>query len=73
MTQEEIAKVKAMSREQRRLHFKPMFMSGKITFKQYEAIMNIGDDWVSDLAKEFGGGVIETKPLSQIAKDLSSG
>jgi len=43
MTQEEIAKVKAMSREQRRRHFKPLFMANKLTFKQYEALICIED------------------------------
>ena len=43
MTQEEIAKVKAMSREQRRRHFKPLFMANKLTYKQYEALICIED------------------------------
>ena len=72
MTQEEIAKVKAMTKEERRAHFTPLFRLGKITYAQYNYILDL-DDWVTDLAKEFGGGVIETKPLSQISKDLSSG
>ena len=59
MTQEEIAKVKAMSEEERRAHFMPLFRLGKITYDQYNFILNLeSDDWVTDLAKEFGGGVI---------------
>lgn len=57
MTQEEIAKVKAMSREERKRHFTPLFRLGKITYAQYNYILDL-DDWVNDLAKEFGGGVI---------------
>ena len=59
MTQEEIAKVKAMSREERRRHFTPLFRLGKLTYAQYNYILDLeSDDWVTDLAKEFGGGVI---------------
>lgn len=73
MTQEEVNKVKAMTLEERRTHFTPLFRLGKITYAQYNYILALGNDWVSDLAKEFGGGVIETKPLSQISKDITSG
>jgi len=119
MTQEEIAKVKAMSREQRRRHFKPLFMANKLTFKQYEALICIEDtllrmetvttpqesthkqehgtdvqppredvpppqeDWVSALARQFGGTVLPDSPTGkqgrldekseQILRNMTSG
>lgn len=72
MSPEEIAKVKAMSKEERRAHFTPLFRLGKITYAQYNYILDL-DGWVTDLAKEFGGGVVATKEVSQITKNISSG
>ena len=56
MTQEEIAKVKAMTREERKRHFTPLFRLGKITYNQYKYLLDLE---TYELAKEFGGEVIE--------------
>lgn len=77
MTQEEIAKVKAMSREERKAHFTPLFRLGKITYAQYSYIVDLQESTLSDsqpysladdkdaldaLAREFGGYVIPDTP-----------
>lgn len=55
MTPEQIAKVKAMTTEERRAHFTPLFRLGKITYAQYNYILDLE---AYELAKEFGGEII---------------
>ena len=124
MTQEEIAKVKAMTREQRLAHFVPLRLSKRISKKQYdfilgtpyevvrmetpvlpqengdtlepqqeaprkdvqharEAISPPEEDWVSALARQFGGTVLPDTPTGkqgrldekseQIKRNIASG
>ena len=73
MTQEEIAKVKAMSIKERKAHFTPLFRMGKITYAQFSYVTSLpldddsdpqahsslnDEDAINELARLFGGYVV---------------